>query len=74
MAQVSVLSSGIYNPKRAALIGLVYIFGRSLYSFFYKKDKGALNKGRIAGALICVLAMLVNSGIFFTNFVKSLKW
>lgn len=72
-AQTSLLSAAIYKPKEAAAVGLLFIVGRIIYSFFYKKEKGALNKGRILGSILSLLAIFVNSGIFFTNFFKSLK-
>ena len=70
-AQLSLLSSAIYKPKEAALVGLLYIFGRALYSFSYKKKKGALNKGRILGVVLSMSAIWINCGIFFYNFWKN---
>ena len=45
---------------------------RLLYGIFYKKQGGALNKVRMVGALLCLAALLANTGIFSVNFFKSL--
>ena len=71
LAQVSLLCSGLYKPKEAAVIGLCYVIGRAMYSFFCKKE--GLKKGRIAGMSICMLAVVVNTGIFIGCLIKKLK-
>jgi len=42
-----------------------------LYSFFYKREGGALNKGRMVGALVSFVCVLASSGVFFWNFYKN---
>ena len=73
LAQVSLLSSAIYKPKIAALLGVLYVVGRAMYSYFYKKKRGAMNKGRIAGITACMLAIVVNTIIFLSNVIKQMK-
>ena len=49
---------------------------RLLYSIFYKKKGGALNKGRIAGVAITYIGFLGAIGVFTVNFYKNYwtKW
>ena len=73
LAQLSVLSAGLYEPKIAAKLGVLYIVGRGMYSYFYKKKGGAFNKGRMAGMMIATLVCFVNTGIFLTKLYKQYK-
>ncbi len=71
-ATTATLAAGLYQPKAAAYIGLSFMFGRYfyrfikrlLYSLFYKKKGGALNKLRMAGAIVCFVSLLASSGVF----------
>jgi hypothetical protein len=45
-----------------------------LYSTFYKKKGGALNKGRIAGVAISYIGLLGVIGVFGYNFWKGQSW
>jgi uncharacterized membrane protein YecN with MAPEG domain len=72
LAQLSTLASALYKPRHAAVAGMVFILGRVIYSIFYKQEKGALNKKRILGMMLCMASLVVNSGIFFYHFGKAL--
>jgi len=62
-ASASVLAAGVVNPNYGLGVGAAYIVGRFLYSFFYTRDKGAHNIGRVIGAVICQVAALVGFGL-----------
>ena len=46
---------------------------RWLFAISYNKKGGALNKGRIAGAALSLLSILINVGIFGVQIYKKLK-
>lgn len=64
------LCGGLYKPIHAAILGLIYILAK--YSWGYQQS-GGLSKRRISAVAICMLAVVVNSGIFLFNLYKKFK-
>jgi len=52
------------------LDGTDYFYLRLIYSIFYKKSKGALNPGRIAGIAICYLSTFAAIGAFAWKYLQ----
>lgn len=61
---------------RLCLEGNFLLILRLLYSLFYKKEGGALNKLRMVGALIGLVSLVASTGVFAWNFYKNFwgKW
>lgn len=70
LGSASVIAAGLVNANYGVAVGLTYILGRFLYSFFYPRKNGASNPGRIAGIALCYLASLTGIGIFVWRFLK----
>lgn len=56
---------------RSCLAGKYASIKRLLYATFYKRPGGALNKGRMAGAIICFFSLLTSTAYFGWNFYKN---
>ncbi|OMJ21175.1 Microsomal glutathione S-transferase 3 [Smittium culicis] len=70
LAILSVLVNGLFNPIQSAIAGDVYIVGRFIYSHGYKAYGP---KGRMAGAMISMLAIVFNVGSSFFGIYNTLR-
>jgi MAPEG family len=67
----NLIISGLFQPRVAALAGLVYGLSRILYAVNYNTKYGP--KGRTLGAIGGSLSLLVLFGLSFYSGLKSVK-
>ena len=53
----ALIIGGLYQPKFCSFLGFAYGFGRLLYSYGYRSQKGA--DGRMVGAMIATISTLL---------------